>query len=79
MFPNRSISYLLLLLMLVAGGTVYAQVRPRAITDRPASASGNNNEVTLSVDDTSTSIYDSIVKVNTSIESKLNSVDGTLS
>jgi len=40
--------------------------------------SSNNNEVTLSVDNTSTSIYDTIVKVNTSIEPNLSSLDGTV-
>lgn len=37
--------------------------------------SSNNNEVTMSVDNTSTSIYDTTVKVTTSIETNLSSLD----
>lgn len=40
--------------------------------------SSDNNEVTLSTDNTSTSIYDTVIKVQTSIENKLTSVDETV-
>ncbi len=40
--------------------------------------SSDNNQVTLSVDNTSTSIYDTVVKVQTSIEANLTSTDNTV-
>ena len=43
MFLNRFISGLLILVVLFMSQSLYAQVRPRMMTDRPGSTSGNSN------------------------------------